>query len=85
MIHKKKVKLKKWSKRHKKSKAAEVSTQDSDTDSDSDVSVNLMELSPTKKHKLDKEPVLSEYDQSEEEKAYLMAIHADDPDDSSES
>ena len=44
-----------------------------------------MELSPTKKHKPEKEPVLSDYEQSEEEKAYLMAIHADDPDDSSES
>ena len=84
VIHKEKDKLKKRAKRHKKSKAAAVPSQDFDTDSDSDVSVNLMELSPTKKHKPEKEPVLSDYEQSEEEKAYLMAIHADDPDSSSE-
>ena len=85
VIHKEKAKLKKRAKKHKKSKSAAEPSQDSDTDSDSDVSVNLMELSPTKKHKPEKEPVLSDYEQSEEEKAYLMAIHADDPDDSSES
>ena len=85
VIHKEKAKLKKRAKKHKKSKTAAVPSQDSDTDSDSDVSINLMELSPTKKHKPEKEPVLSDYEQSEEEKAYLMAIHADDPDDSSES
>ena len=46
-----------------------------------------MKPSLTKKQKLEmqKEPVLSDYEQSEEEKAYLMAFHADDPDDSSES
>ena len=74
----------KRAKKHKKSKFAEVPSQDSDTDSDSDVSVNLMEFSLTKKQKPEKEPVLSDYEQSEEEKVYLMAIHADDPDDSSE-
>ena len=45
-------------------------SQESDTDSDSDteMSVNLIEESPPKKHKLDdqKEPVLSDYEQSEE-------------------
>ena len=85
MIHKEIAKLKKRAKKHKKSKAAEVPSQDSDTDSDSDVSINLIELSFTKKQKPEKEPALSDYEQSEEEKAYLMAIHADDPDDSSES
>ena len=85
VIHKEMAKLKKRTKKHKKSKATEVPTQDSDTDSVTDVSINLIELSPTKKHKPEKEPVLSDYEQSEEEKAYLMAIHADDPDDSSES
>ena len=87
VIQQEKTNLKKRSKKHKKAKAAAVPTQDSSTDSDSDMSINLIEFSPTKKHKLEKhkEPVLSDYEQSEEEKAYLMAIHADDPDDSSES
>ena len=49
VIHKEKAKLKKRVKKHKKSKAAEVPTQDSSTDCDSDVSINLMELSPIKK------------------------------------
>ena len=41
------------------------------------MSVNLIEASPPKKHKLEvqKEPVLSDYEQSEEEKAYLQFIH----------
>ena len=50
VIYKEKAKLKKRAKKHKKSKAAEVPTQDSSTDSDTDVSINLMEISPTKKH-----------------------------------
>ena len=36
VIHKEKAKLKKMSKKHKKSKAAEVPTQNSSTDSDSE-------------------------------------------------
>lgn len=79
VIHKEKAKLKKRAKRHKKAKAAAAPTQDSDTDSDSDMSMNLLELSPPKKQK-HSEHDLTGYEQSEEEKAYLKAIHADEPD-----
>jgi hypothetical protein len=45
------------------------------------MSVNLIEeVSSTKKQKLEKynEPTLTDYDQSEEEQAYLKFIHADE-------
>jgi hypothetical protein len=41
--------------------------------------MNLLELSPPKKQKRS-EPDLTDYEQTEEEKAYLKAIHADEPD-----
>ena len=47
------------------------------------MSVNLIEeVSITKKQKLEKynEPTLTDYDQSEEEQAYLKFIHADEAD-----
>ena len=81
MIHKEKAKLKQRALKHK-SKTTGKSPEDSDTSSDLDMSVNLIEeVSITKRQKLEKykEPTLTDYDQSEEEQAYLNFIHADDP------
>ena len=41
--------------------------------------MNMLELSPPKKQKHSEYP-LTNYEQSEEEKAYLKAIYADEPD-----
>ena len=82
MIHKEKARLKQRALKHKhKSKTTGKSPEDSDTSSDLDMSVNLIEeVSITKKQKLEKynEPTLTDYDQSEEEQAYLKFIHADE-------
>ena len=62
--------------------AAEVPSEDSD--SDSDISVNMIEkISPTKKQKLEKykDPIIPDNEKSEEEKAYLKFIHADEDSD----
>ena len=71
-------------KKSKKAEAAEVPTEDSDSDSDSDISMNMIEeISPTKKQKLEKykEPNIPDNEKSEEEKAYLKFIHADEDSD----
>ena len=80
VINKEKAKLKQRSLKQKP-KASAKSSEDTDSSSDLDVSVNLIEeVSNTKKQKLEKynEPTLTDYDQSEEEQAYLKFIHADD-------
>ena len=69
-------------KKSKKADAAEVPTEDSD--SDTDISMNMIEeISPTKKQKLEKykEPNIPDNEKSEEEKAYLKFIHADEDSD----
>ena len=78
VIQKEKPRLKK----SKKAGAAEVPTEDSD--SDTDISMNMIEeISPTKKQKLEKykEPNIPDNEKSEEEKAYLKFIHADEDSD----
>ena len=78
VIQKEKARLK----RSKKAEAAEVPTEDSD--SDTDISMNMIEeISPTKKQKLEKykEPYIPDNEKSEEEKAYLKFIHADEDSD----
>ena len=78
VIKKEKARLKK----SKKAEAAEVPTEDSD--SDTDISMNMIEeISPTKKQKLEKykEPNIPDNEKSEEEKAYLKFIHADEDSD----
>ena len=78
VIQKEKARLKK----SKKAEAAEVPTEDSD--SDTDISMNMIEeISPTKKQKLEKykEPNIPDNEKSEEEKAYLKFIHADEDSD----
>jgi len=70
-------------KRKTKSRATEESTEDPSSESESDMSMNLIdEISPNKRKKLEKqkELVLSDYEKSEKEKAYLKAIHANDTD-----
>jgi hypothetical protein len=77
-IQKEKARLKK----SKKAEAAEVPTEDSD--SDTDISMNMIEeISPTKKQKLEKykESSIPDNEKSEEEKAYLKFIHADEDSD----
>lgn len=62
--------------------AAEVPSEDSD--SDTDISMNLIEeISPTKKQKLEKykDTTIPDNEKSEEEKAYLKFIHADEDSD----
>jgi hypothetical protein len=79
VIQKEKARLKRKS---KKAKVAEVPTEDSD--SDTDISMNLIEeISPTKKQKLEKykESDIPDNEKSEEEKAYLKFIHADEDSD----
>ena len=69
-------------KKSKTAEAAEVPTEDSD--SDTDISMNMIEeISPTKKQKLEKykEPNIPDNEKSEEEKAYLKFIHADEDSD----
>jgi len=78
VIQKEKARLKK----SKKAEAEEVPTEDSD--SDSDISMNMIEeISPAKKQKLEKykEPYIPDNEKSEEEKAYLKFIHADEDSD----
>ena len=80
MIHKEKAKLKQRALEHE-SKTTGKSPEDTDTSSDLDMSVNLIEeISNTKKQKLEKynESTLTDYDQSEEEQAYLKFNHADE-------
>jgi len=79
VIQKEKARLKR---KFKKAKVAEVPSEDSD--SDTDISMNLIEeISPTKKQKLEKykEPNIPDNEKSEEEKAYLKFIHADEDSD----
>ena len=80
VIKKEKARLKQRALKQK-SKASAKSSEDTDSSSDLNMSVNLIEeISPTKKQKLEKynEPTLTDYDQSEEEQAYLKFIHADE-------
>ena len=61
---------------------AEVPIEDSD--SDTDISMNMIEkISPTKKQKLEKykDSIIPDNEKSEEEKAYLQDIHADEDSD----
>jgi len=69
-------------KKSKKAEEAEVPTEDSD--SDSEISMNMIEeISLTKKQKLEKykEHTIPDNEKSEEEKAYLKFIHADEDSD----
>ena len=80
VIKKEKARLKQRAKKHK-SQASAKSPEDTDSSSDLEMSVHLIEeVSNTKKQKLEKynEPTLTDYDQSEEEQAYLKFIYTDD-------
>ena len=80
VIKKEKARLQQKALKHKPQASAK-SSEDTDSSSDMELSVNLIEqISSTKKQKLEKynEPTLTDYDQSEEEQAYLKFIHTDE-------